>query len=96
MNEALNQLPDDERVLYNSALFVRKSEFWIYYQEKVAEIIEMNKEDIVDKTIRGDHGGALMAASKIKGLELAKEEMDSIINSLEVTTLNQELEEEYA
>jgi hypothetical protein len=96
MNEPITQLSHEERVLYDSALQVRRSEFWNYYMAKVDEIIEMNKDDIVDATIRGDNARALLCASKIRGLELAKEEMDNVINSLEVTTLNQELEEEYA
>ena len=96
MSRVVDQFTDEERILYNSAVSVRRSEFWIYYIEKVADIIESNKEAIVDFTLRGDEKGALIAASKIRGLELAKEEMDAIIDEVNVMTLNQELEEEDA
>ena len=96
MNDGYNELTVEERSIYNSAVSVQRSEFWVYLLARMDELIEINKDDIVEKTIRGDQGGALIAASKIRGLELAKEEMDNIVNSLEVTTLNQELEEDYA
>ena len=96
MTDVLDQLSDEDRALYHSAQQVKRSEFWKYYVEKVEMLIQANKEEIVESTLRGDEKKSLIAASKVQGLRLAKEEMDTIFGAIEIMALNQEQEEQDA
>lgn len=93
ISDVLNQLPEEERLLYLSAVSVKDSAFWEYVISELNEIAEGNKGELLTQTMKGNQKEALIAACKIQAIGFVKEKLDFIIESVTVMALNQEQEE---
>jgi len=96
IRDILEQLDEEERLLYLSAVQVRDSAFWKHLVVELNELSDMNKGALLTKTMQADEKGALIAACKIQALGFVKEKLDSIIDEVTILALNQEQEEENA
>ena len=94
MQEVLSNLSEEERLLYLSAVDVKRSAFWKHLMGTLHDTGQYQNAVLLTKTMEGKEKEAVIAACMIQAIGLVIEKIDAIIEDVTVDALNQEQEEE--
>ncbi len=89
INDVLDNMDEDDRLLFLSAREVKNSKFW---SEMLATMDQHAMEAtsvMMTKLMEGDEKAALVAAAKIQGIDWVLRTMDDITQDVEDEALNQ-------
>jgi hypothetical protein len=92
ITDILNELTEEERLLYLSAKTVKDSTFWAHLLNELdKEALDAN-QTLLTKTMQGDEKAAIIAACKIQAVGWVMSTIDDVLSMVQ-TVPDQEQED---
>jgi len=83
LNEVLENLSTEERLLYLSASNVKNSEFWKYLLSELDKDAAYANQRMLTKLMEGDEKAAIISGAELQAIDSVLKKMQTILSDVE-------------